>query len=217
MLETGSDGPYGPSHLQALVLTLEAFSPASPYRYFPKMPRPIWVSSIFLSRAYFLDTIVDVKRNCFSQDHALILWVYTIFSLLLRGGCFGILCLACWWEFLEDPSFPFLGCLHPQVSLHKAVGYSWQEEGGQPGTESFRAVREVWWGADPSQPQGWFHTPCPPLPPARSAAAHSFHHIPTAVPPQLFITSLLPFMDRGRYFLYMKMYLRCFLGNFAAC
>lgn len=118
------------------------------------MPRPIWVSSIFLSRAYFLDTIVDVKRNCFSQDHALILWVYTIFSLLLRGGCFGILCLACWWEFLEDPSFPFLGCLHPQVSLHKAVGYSWQEEGGQPGTESFRAVREVWWGADPSPAPG---------------------------------------------------------------
>lgn len=39
--------------------------------------------------------------------------------------------------------FPFLGCLHPQVSLHKAVGYSWQEEGGQPGTESFRVVREV--------------------------------------------------------------------------
>lgn len=40
------------------------------------------------------DRIVDVKRNYFTQDCALILWVYTIFSLVLRGGCFGILCLA---------------------------------------------------------------------------------------------------------------------------
>lgn len=66
---------------------------------------------------------VDVKRNNFTRACAQILWVYTVFSLLLRGGCFGILYLARWWEFLEDPSFPFLGYLHPQVLLHKAVGY----------------------------------------------------------------------------------------------
>lgn len=69
------------------------------------------------------DKAVDVKRNNFPQACALILWVYTIFSLLLRGGCFGILYLARRWEFLEYPSFPFLGYLHPQVLLHKAVGY----------------------------------------------------------------------------------------------
>lgn len=40
------------------------------------------------------DRAVDVRRNYFTQDCALILWVYTIFSPLLRGGCFGILYLA---------------------------------------------------------------------------------------------------------------------------
>lgn len=77
------------------------------------------------------DRAVDVKRNYFAQDRALILWVYTIFSLLLRGGCFGILYLARRWEFLEHPSFPFLGCLHPQVPLHKAVGSQRGRKGGQ--------------------------------------------------------------------------------------
>lgn len=77
------------------------------------------------------DRAVDVKRNYFAQDRVLILWVYTIFSLLLRGGCFGILYLARQWEFLEHPSFPFLGCLHPQVPLHKAVGYQQGRKGGQ--------------------------------------------------------------------------------------
>lgn len=79
------------------------------------------------------DRAVDVKRNYFAQDCVLILWVYTIFSLLLRGGCFGILYLARRWEFLEHPSFPFLGCLHPQVPLHKAVGYQRGGRGARPG------------------------------------------------------------------------------------
>lgn len=41
-----------------------------------------------------VERAVNVKRNYFTQDCALILWLYTIFSLLLRGGCFGILYLA---------------------------------------------------------------------------------------------------------------------------
>lgn len=115
------------------------------------MPRLIRVSSIFPRRVYLPEKIgLLMSRDYFTQDCALILCAYTIFSLLLRGGCFGILCLARWWEFLEDPSFPFLGCLHPQVLLHKAVGYYWGKEGGQLGTEGWRAMRKVWWGPDHS-------------------------------------------------------------------
>lgn len=164
------------------------------------------------------DWAVDVKRNNFTQACALILWVYTIFSLLLRGGCFGILYLARWWEFLEDPSFPFLGYLHPQVLLHKAVGYYGRKEGGQLGTEGLGGVKKVWWGPDPSltpaglAPSTLSSSPCQHTVPAPC----SVHASQDCAPPALHPFSST-FTDTGSYFLHMNKYLQSFLKYWAAC
>lgn len=151
------------------------------------------------------DRAVDVKRNYFAQDRVLILWVYTIFSLLLRGGCFGILYLARQWEFLEHPSFPFLGCLHPQVPLHKAVGYQRGRKGGQARRDCrFGGCEGVWRGAEHSlTPAALVPVPCTPPRPQHAVLPRFFPLHPGGCSPSA-VYHFSSYRDRGKYFLYMK-------------
>lgn len=91
------------------------------------------------------------------------------------------------------------------------------EGGGTAGDWRFGGISEVWWGPDHSLTPAGLAPSAPSSSPHQRMvpAARSFHCIPGTVPPQLFITSLLPFMGRGRYFLYMKKYLQSFLKSWA--